>query len=745
MRKTIIALLLTIILIFSCVSPVFAKDSAKTMVYDFYKSNMLFKQNDEATIAGVASKGTEITLELKNSKKETVAIGKTIADKNNEFAVSFIAPKGSYEEYTIYLYKNGSEFEKLRNVVFGELFLASGQSNMQYPLAQAKGGKELYEKEEDLSRNIRVLITPFYAELDGTKDIPLSPLKDIPDSKWVTGEYSDIYEMSAVAYYFADKLQKKLDVPVGILNIPLGGTTIASWLSREAIDSDKKVKNDLIAREKYIEKSKWYEDNRNLYHDMTTNYNLRMDALKHFRLTGMIWYQGESDLMFQMSDEAYEDSFDLLQKSYTELFSYKDGLLPIIYTQLAAYNYSDDSLCLIDKNIAYTEMQKAKKDSRAVISIYDVPITYLVEAGYIHPESKQEVGERMASAALGLIYNKSKIYTAPTLKRSVIKDSSVYVSVDNVGEGLIKNGENLVGFAVCGEDGIYVKANAQIINKNTIKIWNDKIENPVSATYAYYLTNQYCNLYSSDKNGLLFPVTPFVTDKAVGTHYWRDKFWADCDTETVWHNEDDPYSAYYSTWESEAAEIALNEQKFMDVKSTSNEFSVNPLLTFEKENDKGKKKIESFRDVDTDYSTYGEITFKIRNNGTKELTFEGLKLYETNFKWYSPTVTGTKDNKTIIPADNEWHTITLNLNRLNLRGNECGIAYSNGKLTEIKDIEFCFSGSENVSSDMSLDEISFSPLETTDEKYFDAEKENADNIFEKISCFFVNGIGKILK
>lgn len=745
MKKTIISLLLSIILIFSCVSPTFAKESVKTMVYDFYKSNMLFKQNDEAIIAGTAPKETEITVELKNSKKEIVATGKTISDKNNEFAVYFTAPKGSYEEYTIHLYKNGSEFKKLRNVVFGELFLASGQSNMQYPLAQAKGGKELYERDEDLSKNIRVLITPFYAELDGTKDIPSSPLKDIPNSKWVTGEYSDIYAMSAVAYYFADKLQKELDVPVGILNIPLGGTTIASWLSREAIDSDQKVKNDLIAREKYIEESQWYEDNRNLYHDMTTNYNLRIDALKHFRLTGMIWYQGESDLMLQMSDDAYEDSFDLLQKSYTELFSYKDGLLPIIYTQLAAYNYSDDNLCLLNKNIAYTEMQKAERDSRAVISIYDVPITYFVEAGYIHPESKQEVGERMATSALGLIYGKTKTYTAPTLKKSEIKDGSVYVSVDNIGDGLTKNGDALIGFAVCGEDGIYIKADAEIINKNTVRIWSDKIKKPVSATYAYYLTNQYCNLYSSDENGLLFPVTPFVTDKSVGTHYWRDKFWAECDIETIWHNEDDPYSAYYATWESETAEISFNEHNFMDVKSTSDEFSLKPLLTFEKENDKGKKKTESFRDVDSDYSTYGEITFKIRNNGTNDLAFKGLKLYETNFKWYSPAVAGTKENKTVIPADNEWHTITLNLNRLNFRGNECGIAHSNGKLTEIKDIEFCFSTLENVSSDISIDEISFTPLETTDEKYFDAEKENADNLFEKISCFFVNGIGKIFK
>ncbi len=551
--------------------------------------------------------------------------------------------------------------------------------------------------------------------------------------------------MSAVAYYFADKLQKELNVPVGILNISLGGSSIISWLSRDSIEADKDVKADLISREKYISKDNWYDDNRSLYHDLTSNYNLRINALKHFRLSGMIWYQGETDLMFQMSDEAYEKAFDLLQKSYTDLFNYKNGLLPIIYTQLASFHYSDDSLCLLDKNIAYSEMQKAEKNSRANISIYDLPITSLTDVGYIHPETKQEVGERMATAASGLIYGKRETYTAPSLKKAVIKNNSVYVTIENVGDGLVCNGENLTGFAICGEEGIYIKANAEIVDKRTIRIWNDHIENPFSATYAYYLTNQYCNLYSSERGNLLFPITPFVTDKSVGTHYWRDKFWADCDSDNIWHNEDDLYSAYYPTWENKNSAITFNEEKFLEIQSPFENFSVKPLLTFKKQKEKGKKKTATFRDVDTDYSTYGTLSFKICNNGENNLTFNGLKLYESKFKWFSPTINGTKDNKTVIPADNQWHTITLNLNRLNVRGNECGIAYSNGKLKNITDIEFCFQAQKDIESHISIDDITFTPCKTTDEKFFDAEKENADNIFEKISCFFVNAIENFSK
>ncbi len=133
---------------------------------------MLFKQNDEAIFAGTAPYKSKISVELKNSKKEIVATGETVAAKNNEFSVSFVAPCGSYKQYTVHLYKDGKEFKKLKNIVFGELFLASGQSNMQYPLSQAKGGRELFEKKAKLSRNIRVLITPFIRNLTEQKIFP---------------------------------------------------------------------------------------------------------------------------------------------------------------------------------------------------------------------------------------------------------------------------------------------------------------------------------------------------------------------------------------------------------------------------------------------------------------------------------------------------------------------------------------------------------------------------------------------
>ena len=119
MKKSITSFLLCIILICSCFPICSAKETEKTTLYDFYKSNMLFKQNDDAIFAGTAPYKSKISVELKNSKNEIIATGENIADKNNEFSVSFTAPNGSYEEYTVYLYENGKELVILLDGVSG--------------------------------------------------------------------------------------------------------------------------------------------------------------------------------------------------------------------------------------------------------------------------------------------------------------------------------------------------------------------------------------------------------------------------------------------------------------------------------------------------------------------------------------------------------------------------------------------------------------------------------------------------
>ena len=737
MLKRIISILLAALITASCVTFAYA-DNTTARVYSIYSDNMLFKQNEEAIIAGTGEQGAEITVELLLGDS-VVSSGRSFVGDDGTFCVSFNAPAGGYDTYTVLLKENGTEFKKLENVVFGELWLSSGQSNMQYPLGQEKYGSEMMNKSEKLSPWIRTLIIPVYPEYNGSNElVPYEPQNDIIDARWITGESSEIYGMSAVAYFFAAKMQESLDMPVGILNLSLGGSSIASWLSRDAVDGCDSVKNDFINNNRYIEKSDWKDDEINVYVDMTGNYNLRINPVRHFKLSGMIWYQGESDIGW--SGEEYENSFNLMQTSYTKLFNYQNGLLPIVYSQLAAYFYDESGFCLPERNVDFTEIQQKEASSRAVVPIYDIPLTFIPGVGSIHLEHKKEIGERMAFAADGLVYGKRDSYSAPAITASEIKDGAIYVTLNNVGDGLKINGESEEGFAVCGDDGIYVKADAEVVSNNTVKIFNEDVTEPKSASYAFSVSNMSSNLYATENGNLALPASPFITNTDYSTKFWIEKPWADNESDKVWRTHNDEYSAFYPLWKGENAELSYtSESAFsgnlgLTILSNGGSFSANPLISF-----KNGISSKSFADSETDYSNYGTLTMKIKNNGKKDVVLSGIRFQRNSLMWYSPSVNGENDIDYVISADGEWHSVTFDLNKLYLFGNECGISVSNRALSNVKNIEFLFSS--DINADISLDHIRFTSSKASIGFGFDADVSKADNLFEFISALFVSLLG----
>ncbi len=727
--KKIISIFLVFTLLLGGIVIANASES-EAKLYEIYGNDMLFQQNEDAILSGTGNGGSLIEAELFNSANESVVIGKSSVKRNGTFEVSFTAPLGSYEEYTIVLKSDGLEFAKLERIVFGQLWLASGQSNMQYPLGQAKHGIEMMQRGEKQSKWLRVLLVPAYNEYKGsTEFLPAEPQEDIIDAKWITGENSAVYGMSAVGFFFAEKMINELDMPVGILNASLGGTLIRSWISRNAIDSDSEVKEMLMNKRCYIDKADWKESGGNVYADMTVNYNTKIEPLKHFRPAGMIWYQGESELMGGFTAAEYKAQFDLLQSSYSELFGYENELMPIVYTQLASYIYSDDVSEILDFNIGLTEMQNK---TRASITVYDVPLTFIPAAGSIHPENKLEFGERMADAALRLVYGEDNNCVVSTVKTSEVKNSSAYVTFENVGDGLAANGEKPDGFAICGSDGIYVKANAEIVSNDTVRIWSDEVKNPVSATYAYSIVNLNANVYSTSNGKLLFPVCQFETSKLNNAHYWCERPWVDCEQPLTWHTHNDSDTRYYESWKAENAELKYSAEKCLDI-SGADEFTVSPVMGFDN---------VRFEDTDYDYSDYGKLTFMARNNGNKEVNLDMVKIYVNSKKWYSPKISGTSYSDTVIPADGEWHIITVDLDSLLLKGNECGFTYSRNKLKAVSEMSLCFSSEGEAQ--ISLDEFRFTPSSEKTGIRAEAKIQDADNLLEMISAMFVSIIGSII-
>lgn len=740
--KKFISTLLIILIALSGQAIAFAQaETVSARLYNYYDDGMLFKHSSEAIFAGTATPNAEITAELIDGTGNTVRSGKATVCVDGTFKVSFTTPEGGFGEYNVGLKENGVTFDTLENVVFGELWIACGQSNMSYPLGQSKTGIESIVKGEKFSKWVRALMIPYYP-LNGNENdpVPVDPQTEYCDAYWTNGEETNIYGISAVGYYFAEKLVDELGMPVGILNTSLGGSGIISWLSRDTIDANEKVKNDLIEHGNYVKYNNWDENKQNIYTDMTANFNTKIAPLSNLRVSGMIWYQGETDINGRWDSERFKRTFKLVQESYTEYFGYTDGLMPVIATQIAPFLYYSET-ALAERNEDFASLHYERPDSIAVTSIHDVPLTYTPIAGAIHPESKYEVGTRMAFSAMGLVYGKHNTYSAALPESCEIKDGCVYVKLKNVGDGLAINGNVIKGFTVCGENGIYLPADAEIVSADTVKVSNKDITEPKSVAYAYCATNFESNLYATENGELAIPVSPFVTNKEYGKHYWVERFWNDCESDKIWHSEGQETTGYYNSWSADNAEInftsssSYSGENGMEIKSDSYGFSVKPVMTFVDADGKTNR----ISDNDHNYTDYGTMSFYIRNNGNNDVTLTSVDIYRDLKYKYSPAVNETTDISAVIPADGQWHIITLNLNKLYSNGNNCLPSITNNKLKRTTDIIFNFES--EGSSDLSFDHVRFSAESGKEKMSFDADYDNAETFFDKICVALTRFIG----
>ncbi len=733
--KKIFALILCLTLTLCCLPTAFAADTSAKL-YAFYDDNMLFAQNKEAVFAGTATAGAAITAELFDRNENLCASGEGVAASDGTFTVSFMSPEGGYDEYTVLLKADSAVFATLEGVVFGELWLAGGQSNMMYPLSQAKHARQQFENGEKLNKWIRALHVPAYPNnTDYTGFSYALPQNDIVGAQWFTGEDNSMYSLSAVGYTFAEKLQAELDIPVGFLNISLGGTMLATWISRAAIDGDSAVKTALTESGRYIPLEKWATDANDFYSDMAANYNHKIAPLTHFRPTGMIWYQGESDLMNGTSTENYAKYFDLMQRSYSELF-HADSLMPFIFTQIAPFPYSEDGLKILDWNDGYRKIRLEKPDSRAMVTIYDLSLSFLPEAGSIHPDTKLEIGQRMAFAAENLVYGGNDSCTAATVKSTEIRDGAVFVTFENVGDSLAFNGKVPYGFAVCGDNGVFVEADAEIVSADTVRVYSSTVPSPRAASYAYCMTNVRGNLYTSENGTLTLPVAPFVTDSSLLRHNWADKMWADCDSDKAWHITGiDLFNKFHSTWRADGAELSFADGH-MNIKSNENRFFVIPVTNF-KDGD-----VKTFLDTDRNYGDFSKMSFYVRNSGTEEVTIKNIRFYVDSVFWFSPVADGTMNVETAIPADGEWHLVTVDLGRLCFFGNE-GLPFSpNSTLDAVAEIRFEFTAADGA--DLSLDSVRFTPAFEDVGVRFEADFASCDTLGEKIAALFTKAIGAVV-
>lgn len=701
--KKILSVLLCLTLLLSAVVPAFAS-SPQARLYNVYGDGMLFQCDADAVLAGEAPDGSEISAELYDMTGALVTSG-TATATDGAFRVSFPAPAGGYDVYTVKVKCGGAVFTELKNVVFGALWLATGQSNMQYEVLNTPEGIEMQKEGRTGSPDIHVLYCPMPITDEGEWRTEYLPQTDVPNCKWFTADDPAFYYMSGVAYFFAEKLQKSLDMPVGILNAPLGATAIATWLSRRAIDGNEEAKAVLQAWGGYFGEERWSDPNRSVFNDMTNMYNINIAPLTNFRPAGAIWYQGCTNCFTPY--EYYGTLFNLLQDSYTEDFGCAGGRMPFIFSQLAMFAYGRGPVAETGFNEVFTTLAKEDPAHRGEVTIYDVPLDFIKEQSAVHPMTKKPIGERMASLAGSLVYGGDSPTSAAYCSGSEIRDGSVYLTFENVGDGLRAKGDTLRGFAICGEDGIAVEADAEIVAADTVRVFSEYVPEPVAATYAVTAWSERANLWSSFGGDLYMPAASYGYYDANILHHYTDNAWMNCENLTFFGSST-VSQGYIDAWKTSCCSVSVETEDRVEGDGALRVRSVLPLFELAPAiSDKDGLKTVVFDNADTNWSDYGTLRLKVKNRGKGVVRLNEIRLYTDEYSYYTPVCSETGLPGVTVPADGEWHSIVFDLNRL-LRGGTGDDEKTKEELSKILRIKFRWDG---ANADLLLDDIRVLPEE----------------------------------
>jgi sialate O-acetylesterase len=478
----------------------------------FFSDNMVLQQKADVALWGWADPGETVEVTGSWSRKKA----KTTADAQGNWKVNLSTVKAG-GPYTLTI--KGRNKVELKNVLLGEVWICSGQSNMHFPMAPIENsgwatGVENYEQE--IARANYPTIRMFTVE----RKVADEPQKDV-EGDWQVASPATVGDFSAVAYFFAREIYEKTGLPVGLINTSWGGTPAEGWTQKEVLEADAELKPIL---ERYSEDLAKYPEAIKVYkaemeqwklqaeeakgrgeepapaprEPMGPNhhkspyklYNAMIAPLVPYAIQGAIWYQGESN-----ADRAYQ---------YRKLF-------PAMITNWRRAWGADFPFYFVQ--IAPHRSQRPEIREAQLLTMQSVPNTgmaVVTDAGDsldIHPRNKQVVGKRLALWALAKDYGKKDmVYSGPIYKSMKVDGDTIRLSFDHVDGGLVAKNGPLAEFTIAGPDQQFVPAQAKIEGEQVV-VWSDKVKDPVAVRFAWERIPE-PNLYN--KAGL--PASPFRTD-----------------------------------------------------------------------------------------------------------------------------------------------------------------------------------------------------------------------------------------
>lgn len=454
-------------------------------------SHMVLQRDMPAPVWGWAEPGENVTVSFASQMKTAAA------DKDGKWMVRLDALRASDKGATLTI--KGNNTIELTDVLVGEVWICSGQSNMEWSVRASANAKEEIENADH--PQIRLFNVPGHI----VSPAPLAKLQQ-PGS-WAACGPQSAANFSAVGYFFGRSLQKKLNVPIGLVGSNWGGTRIEPWTTLEGFESVPELTNEAAKSKQQAQTNAKVGGG-----DPSAICNAMVMPLAPFAMRGAIWYQGESNGGEGIS---YYHKKKALVNGWRKLFNPN---LAFYWVQLANFQKPTDDPAGGD---GWARIREAQR-----MAANDIPHTGMAviidigEANDIHPRNKQDAGDRLAHYALNQTYMKHDVVAAgPLFKAMKQEGGRIRLSFHHVGAGLIvgrKDGlkptesvtdGKLARFAVAGADRKWHWADA-VIDGDTVVVASKEVSHPVAVRYAYSMNPVGANLYN--KEGL--PASPFRTD-----------------------------------------------------------------------------------------------------------------------------------------------------------------------------------------------------------------------------------------
>lgn len=422
----------------------------------FFGNNMVLQQNENVSIWGKDIPKTSIKISSSWGSKTSV-----VSDSKGYWFSTIQTSQGSFEKQTLRI--EGSNAVVLTNVLIGEVWLCSGQSNMEMPIKGFDKSKVLNANkylEISNNKNIRLFNNPRTASVSPNFSVK---------GNWVVSNLESVKSFSAIGYIFGTKLFENLCVPIGIIESSWGGTKIESWIPKESLLKYKNIK---------IPSSLSKEQNKQK--QPTFLYNAMIYPFQDFKIKGILWYQGESN---RFQPTTYKNYMKDLIASWRK--QWKDENLPFYFVQIAPFNYvKNKNAPVLGANLIREAQLKVFQETN------NTGLVVTTDAGDcndIHPPKKEIIAKRLANWALTKQYNfKNLNYRSAEFKSMSIKNSQIHLVFNFFNKDFFVESNNVKGFYIAGENKVYYPAQVTFSkDKKSITLHNKTVKKPISVRYGF--------------------------------------------------------------------------------------------------------------------------------------------------------------------------------------------------------------------------------------------------------------------